>query len=112
MGQDYAYLSLKKRPEGLFVSQTVCQNAESHTPGKESAALRVNGDTFYLRVKVSEGAVCVFSYSADGRSFTPVGETFKARQGKWIGAKVGLFAVGTGKAREYGYADFDWFRVE
>ena len=34
------------------------------------------------------------------------------RQGKWVGAKVGLFATGTGKSREYGYADFDWFRVE
>jgi beta-xylosidase len=111
MGQDYAYLSVKKKPEGLFVSQTICKDAESHAPGKEGAGLSVKGNTFYLRVKVSRGAVCAFSYSADGVKFTPVGESFKARQGKWIGAKVGLFAVGTGKAREYGYADFDWFRV-
>jgi beta-xylosidase len=112
MGQDYAYLSVKKKPEGLFISQTVCKDAESHAKGREGAGQLVKGNTFYLRVKVSEGAVCEFSYGTDGRSFTPVGEPFKARQGRWIGAKVGLFAVGTGKAREYGYADFDWFRVE
>jgi beta-xylosidase len=112
MGQDYAYLSVKKKPEGLFVSQTICKDAESHAPGRESAGLPVKDNTFYLRVRVSRGAVCDFSYSADGTKFSSVGESFKARQGKWVGAKVGLFATGTGKAREYGYADFDWLRVE
>ena len=111
MGQDYAYLSVKKRPEGLFISQTVCKDAESHAKAREGVGQSVKGNTFYLRVKVSEGAVCEFSYGTDGRNFTPVGEPFKARQGRWIGAKVGLFATGTGKSREYGYADFDWFRV-
>ncbi|MGI9069085.1 MAG: hypothetical protein ACR2HX_22115 [Pyrinomonadaceae bacterium] len=41
-----------------------------------------------------------------------MGEAFNARKGKWIGARIGIFAVGTGKTREMGYADFDWFRVE
>ena len=71
----------------------------------------VRGNTFYLRVQVAQGAVCHFSYSADGQSFVPVGEPFTAREGRWIGAKVGLFAVRTGQTREYGYADFDWFRL-
>jgi hypothetical protein len=35
-----------------------------------------------------------------------------ARPGRWIGAKVGLFAVRSGPTSENGYADFDWFRVE
>jgi beta-xylosidase len=112
MGLDYAYLSIVKRPEGLFVSQTVCKNAEAHAAEKEGAGVPVRGDTFYLRVRVSEGAVCRFSYSADGQNFVPAGEPFQAREGRWIGAKVGLFAVRAGETREYGYADFDWFRVE
>jgi hypothetical protein len=62
-------------------------------------------------VKVSASAVCNFSYSTDGRNFSPVGEPFNARQGRWMGAKVGLFAVRVGKTREYGYAVFDWFRI-
>ena len=68
--------------------------------------------TFYLRVKVTKNAVCNFSYSSDGTLFSPLGQPFAARKGKWIGAKLGLFAVRTGKTRETGYADFDWFRVE
>jgi beta-xylosidase len=53
-----------------------------------------------------------FSYSTDGTNFTPAGESFTARAGRWIGAKVGLFAVRSGPTSENGYADFDWFRVE
>jgi hypothetical protein len=47
----------------------------------------------------------------DGINFSQIGEQFIARPGKWIGAKVGIFAVRNGTARESGYADFDWFRV-
>jgi beta-xylosidase len=112
MGLDYAYLSVKKKADGLYVSQTICQDAEGHAQEKESAGVSVKSNTFYLRVKVTKTAVCNFSYSADGENFSPVGEPFTARQGKWIGAKVGLFAVRAGKTRETGYADFDWFRVD
>ncbi len=70
------------------------------------------GNTFYLRVRVTKDALSTFSYSTDGLKFTPLGEPFTARQGLWIGAKVGIFAVGLGQRQEFGYADFDWFRVE
>jgi beta-xylosidase len=112
MGLDYAYVSVKKRPEGLVVSQTVCKDADKQGAERESAGVPLRTNTVYLRVKVSGDAVCNFSFSADGKNFTPVGEPFKARQGRWIGAKVGLFASRIGRTREHGYADFDWFRFE
>ena len=112
MGLDYAYLSVKKKPEGLLISQTIVKDAESGGKGKESAAQALKDNTFYLRVKVSKNAICAFSYSSDGKQYSSIGEAFTARKGKWIGAKVGLFAIRTGITREMGYADFDWFRVE
>ena len=112
MGLDYAYVSVKKKPAGLFVSQTVVKHAEDGAKGQESAPAPLKANTFYLRVRVSKGAACQFSYSADGVSFTPVGVPFTARAGRWIGAKVGLFAVRKGTTRETGYADVDWFRIE
>jgi len=48
---------------------------------------------------------------AAGSKFTTIGVPFVARQGRWIGAKVGIFALGGAQTRETGYADFDWFRV-
>ena len=112
MGLDYAYVSVKQKSEKLFVSQTIVKDAESGAKGKESVGVALKGKTFYLRVKVGNDAACTFSYSEDGKTFSPVGEMFAARKGKWIGAKVGLFAVRTGRIRETGYADFDWFRFE
>ena len=65
----------------------------------------------YLRVKVGKNGVCHFHYSLDGKKYQPVGEPFTARQGKWIGAKVGLFSTAPfGKDR--GWVDADWFRIE
>ena len=111
MGLDYAYLAVKKKADGLYVSQAMCKDADHHTPEREGPGVPVRSNTFYLRVQVTKNALCNFSYSTDGTKFSPVGEPFTARQGKWIGAKVGIFAVGTGQTRETGYADFDWFRV-
>jgi beta-xylosidase len=112
MGLDYAYVSVRKKPEGLFVSQTVGKDAESGAAGKTGPGIALKSNTFYLRVKVSQNAACSFSFSADGKTYVPIGESFTAKKGKWIGAKVGLFAVRTGRTRETGYADVDWFRVE
>jgi beta-xylosidase len=112
MGLDYAYVSVEKKTDGLFISQTVVKDAETGARGKASAAIAQKGDTVYLRVRVSSNAVCNFSYSSDGINFSSIGDAFNARKGKWIGAKVGIFAVATGKTREMGYADFDWFRIE
>ena len=52
-------------------------------------------------------ASCRFEYARGGAA-APIGPVFKARPGLWVGARVGLFAKGTGA----GHADFEWFHVE
>ena len=53
---------------------------------------------------------CTFSYSLDGKKFIACGTPFTARQGHWIGARIGLFSVQpAGKNR--GWMDIDWFRI-
>jgi hypothetical protein len=66
----------------------------------------------YFRIAVKKGAECQFSYSSDGTSYTSLGNVFKAREGKWIGAKVGFYALREGVFNDAGSADIDWFRVE
>jgi hypothetical protein len=63
-------------------------------------------------VTVKEGGQCRFLYSLDGRKFLPLGEAFQAKQGVWIGAKVGLFSQNPNIVESDGYADFDWFRID
>jgi beta-xylosidase len=116
MGLDYASLSLTHVGGKLQLSQTVCLNADKLTPETSTAPVEVPAaqakQPLYLRVAVKPGAKCQFSYSYDGQNFQPVGAEFQAREGKWIGAKVGLFCTRPSKFNDAGNADIDWFRIE
>ncbi|MGO9228222.1 MAG: glycoside hydrolase 43 family protein [Bryobacteraceae bacterium] len=112
MGMDYAYVALRKQADGVYLTYAMARGADHGEVERESAAVTVMESTVYLRVKVSAGAVCSFSYSTDDTAFTPVGDEFTAKAGRWIGAKVGLFALRPTVVREIGWADYDWFRVE
>ena len=113
MGSDYSYLGVRRMADGgLRLVQIVCRNADLGEAEHESAAASLQGTTFYLRARVSADAVGRFSYSTDGARYEDIGEPFALKAGRWVGAKVGLFALGTAPVSEYGYADVDWFRVE
>lgn len=112
MGWNYAYLSLVKKAEGYAVQQIVCTDADKGTLERVVELKSFPKSQIYLRVQVKKGGLCTFSYSENGVQFVPVGEPFKARQGKWIGAKVGIFSLSPLKAGARGYADFDWFRID
>jgi beta-xylosidase len=112
MGSDYSYLGVRNKQDGLYLSQIVCKDADQGAAERESSATALHANTVYLRAHIASGAIARFGYSTDGTDFKDIGEPFPLKQGRWIGAKVGLFALGTVPASEYGYADVDWFRVE
>jgi len=112
MGMDYSYLAVERTASGFRLVKVSCKNAPQGTKETEEAGADCAGDSVLLRVKVSAGAVCHFSYSSDGKEFIRMGEPFTARAGRWIGAKVGLFCLGRGGTEKPGYADFDWFRFD
>jgi beta-xylosidase len=64
----------------------------------------------YLRMKVSDGK-CQFAYSLDNKRYHDVGALFTMREGKWIGAKMGLLAESKNRKATKGWLDVDWFRV-
>ena len=124
MGWDYSWIGVEKQGEKFLLKQAVCKDAEQgnleqvstlavlEPSRKFEAGLFPNYEReSYIRVHVDKGAYCRFSYSLDGKKFTEAGTLFKARQGKWIGAKVGMFSV-TPHGKERGWLDVDWFRVE
>ena len=124
MGWDYSWIGVEKQGEKFLLKQAVCKDAEQgnleqvstlavlEPSRKFEAGLFPNYEReIYIRVHVDKGAYCRFSYSLDGKKFTEAGTLFKARQGKWIGAKVGMFSVAP-HGKERGWVDVDWFRVE
>ena len=67
-----------------------------------------------LRLRVKTGGICHFAYSIAGAPFTELPDTFTAREGAWVGAKVGLFASRNGAASGTGLPGemrVDYFRV-
>lgn len=112
MGLDYSYIGVTNKNGRLFVAQATAKDADQGTSETENVRLALDVNTFYLRVKVAKDALCSFSFSTDNKTFADVGVPFKAREGKWIGAKVGMFFNRPAKFNDAGTADIDWFRVE
>lgn len=123
MGRDYWRLSVEKMGDNFDIKLIECKSADKGKPEKSETvatipATRLNGEggratadvDLWLRVKVGKDYRCIFSYSLDGKKFIECGKPFTARQGHWIGARVGLFSVQpAGKNR--GWMDIDWFRI-
>lgn len=112
MGMDYATLTLKRENGQLVLFTAECLAADQGGEPQKSVSIPIKTNTIWLNVKVTKGAVCSFSYSSDGKSFIQAGKPFTAKAGKWIGAKVGLYALRQGVINDAGYADIDWFRIE
>jgi beta-xylosidase len=111
-GSDYAYLSFRKVGTDLKLSLATCLNADKGSQESETLYSAVSGETGYLQVTVRKGGICQFSFSADGRSFTSIGQTFVAKPGRWTGAKIGIFCSRKAVTNDAAYADVDWFRIE
>lgn len=112
MGMDYATLSISHDEKGYFLKQTEAINAVKGASEKINDQKRLKSNAAYFKVEVSEkNTMCQFLYSENGKSFKKIGKPFKAREGKWIGAKVGVFSISTQEAKRGGYADVDYFKI-
>ena len=126
MGMDYAGLILENTDKGLVLSQVSCLKADKGTPEEVNGTVDLTDNTIYLKVKFtsdgkkiskSEGGhdllvMCDFSYSLDGKKYQSLGKPFQAREGKWIGVKVGTFCTRPAiTTNDGGWSDVDWFRI-
>jgi beta-xylosidase len=111
MGLDYSFLCLKQEGGKLYVSQKTALKADKKGLETESKPVAILNKTIYLQVKVKSGGICDFFYSEDGQNFTAIGTSFTAKEGKWIGAKIGFLALRQGITNDAGSASIDWFRI-
>ena len=139
MGLDYQALLLKRVGKEFQLFISTCQQADKGKTPNETliATLKPTAEDktiyhpgihedIYLRLQVTlpdaaklknnkggfDGKPLVrFSYSLDGKTFTPCGDAYKMRQGKWIGAKFGYVAVENDVKSDRGWIDVDWMRI-
>ena len=112
MGIDYSYLCLERTASGLQIVRRTCRGAEGGNAEQVEATLDSDNALLEFRVQVSQGGMCSFAYRHGTEAWQEIGNTFKAREGKWIGAKVGLFCLAESQAQESGSADFDYIHFE
>jgi hypothetical protein len=63
----------------------------------------------WLRSAWGFDGVSQFSYSLDGKTFVPMGDTYQLTWGSYRGDRIGLY---TANAQTAGWVDFDSFRYE
>ncbi len=117
MGWNYARLGLKKTGDEFTLQFITCTDAEQG--GKEvikdiatikptrtyAAGNYPNLECdIMLRVKVDKGGKCTFAYSLDGKKYLACGN-FTAREGKWIGAKIGFYSITPADISDRGWID-------
>lgn len=112
MGNYYTYLAIEKNADGNnFVLYEGERDWEWLKIPKAVSSKSVATETVWLRVQVTENAKVKYSYSLDGIKFHPIGDIYGAREGTWIGAKVGIVCISRNKGVSAAYADFDEFRI-
>lgn len=108
-GADYAWIGLQQINGSPAIVSVTRREAANGEPQQVTVVPGPAAGPVWLRVTVTAGGKCRFSYSHDGRDFTSVAaEGFTAKAGRWVGAKVGVFTSGAVGVS----ADFDWFHVE
>lgn len=112
MGMSYAGMSLSSSKDGILLNHFHCKDAVKGNTETQTNIQKLYSGIIYFRTVVSKGATCSFYYSLDGKSFIQAGDAFHAEPGKWIGAKIGLFATRSTQSNDSGSVDIDWFRVE
>ncbi len=120
-GEDYAYIAIEQDKDGKLklVQRLMKDSRTSKDLETEIRAMPIGQKNVFFRAKVEMlqniepfDAKVTFYYSTDGKTFKAFGSSFKPSAGRWVGAKIGLFATGTKSISDSSYADYDWFRVE
>ena len=111
LAADYGYVGVKKEGGQVSVVMVAYRDGEA----QEVKHVPVNQDVVYLKADANfrdQLDQATFSYSLDGETWTPIGDTLQMRYTlvHFMGYRFGLFVYAT--KQPGGWADFDYFRLE
>lgn len=135
-GASYGFIGVENTRDGTFVVQVTRSDADTFQPEVKVTGPKVAGDV-WLKLTAQPVSVpapapnyrpiwpamlqttdarVTFSYSLDGVTWTPLGDGFTSKPGRWVGAQIGLFAQApsgtpSSTSTRVGWADFDSFSV-
>jgi beta-xylosidase/pectin methylesterase-like acyl-CoA thioesterase/lysophospholipase L1-like esterase len=110
-GADTAWVGLEWTPRGRAIVVRICRGASDGGSEVVAVHLPAPEGPVRLRAEWRAGGWVHFAASFDGRTFTELGPEVQARPGRWVGAKIGVFAARDAGSPAGAAADFAWFRV-
>jgi hypothetical protein len=105
-GASYAWIGVERTDGARRIVLRVVDDAANATMEKDVASVEAPTGSLSLRVSVGAGGVCTFSVGS-----RTLGPLFIARPGRWVGAKVGLFAAAPEGSRQTGHVTVRSFLV-
>ena len=71
---------------------------------------QLSSENCQLKVEVGLNGICQFYYKDHETNWISIEPSFAAGKGKWVGAKVGIFAA-TEADNTIGHCHFDYFKI-
>ena len=112
LGRDTAAVAVVRSPSGWEVEHTVGRGVDEGGRDEVVARRAARSGRLYVRIEVLPGARLRFSTGGDGAAFVPIGEEIAAREGVWVGARIGLFTAPVEQPRRSDFTDVEWIRFE
>ena len=116
MGLQYAAVTLNRFSDNsLNLQYSQCSDAMGGQPESVLTTIPLPSGTTTIRIRctMQSGGLCTFSWqSSDDNKWTAFEGDFQAVEGRWIGARIGLFVENKKSIGEQGWIDFDYFRIE
>ena len=94
---------------GISVAHDGTRNLVFDHDGSETIGPVLRDDILYVRTDI-DGDQASCSYGFDGKTWIPIGESFRLTFGRWRGDRLGFYCWNDQKPA--GHLDVDWFRYE
>lgn len=110
-GRNYSTIELDYDGKEVSLVRRNCINANQGAKEEILSSQVISGQkyesglpyyTVWFKVDVKDNCIFTFSYSLDGKKFKALGPQYTGREGDWIGAKIGYFAISEIKKNDGG----------
>ena len=114
-GLNYAWIGLRQHQGRYLLQFVTCSSTKTSLPCEEKTvqSKQIDRAEIQLKIELNEEGIAHFYYREQGQVFSPFGAQFTATQGRWVGAKVGLFSTKDNpESTSNSFADFSSFIIE
>ncbi|MFZ6819642.1 glycoside hydrolase 43 family protein [Undibacterium sp. Ji22W] len=111
-GLNYAWIGIQRHQDKYELRYTTCTGAGKCLE-KILEQKPINTPELHLKLSMRAGGTTQFYYSENTKDFSAFGSSFVAAQGRWVGAKIGLFSTTAATvSNKINYADFSNFMIK